>query len=189
MVTRKQFLRDAFKVFYGSVANAVDNVGPEEVELPDTQLRPPGAVKNFESVCTRCKDCIPVCPAKAIFVPKVEKGVKAYPEIDARNSACTMCEEMFCISVCEPGALKMPGKDEPFPIMGTAVIIEDSCLAFNDTLCRACVDVCPLQGTAIELKRERPVVHEEVCTGCGLCVQYCMAANEGAVFIRPVELA
>jgi len=83
--------------------------------------------------------------------------------------------------------------------MGVAVIDQESCLAFWGIQCDACYRACPLIGEAITLNFNRnertgkhaflePVVHKEVCTGCGLCEHACIT-EKPAIFVLPRELA
>ena len=119
---------------------------------------------------------------------------------------CYMCEDIPCVPVCPSGALDMPSllnEKEELDInksrMGLAVVHKESCIAFWGIQCDACYRACPLLDEAITLeyqKNERtgkhafllPIVHDDVCTGCGLCEKACVT-EEPAIFVLPVEQA
>jgi ferredoxin-type protein NapG len=117
---------------------------------------------------------------------------------------CYMCDDIPCVPVCPSGALDMPtllNKEEELDInkarMGLAVVHKESCIAFWGIQCDACYRACPLLDEAITLeyqKNERtgkhafllPIVHSDVCTGCGLCEKACVT-EKPAIFVLPIE--
>jgi ferredoxin-type protein NapG len=117
---------------------------------------------------------------------------------------CYMCDDIPCVPVCPSGALDMPSllnKEEELDInkarMGLAVVHKESCIAFWGIQCDACYRACPLLDEAITLeyhKNERtgkhafllPIVHSDVCTGCGLCEKACVT-EKPAIFVLPTE--
>ncbi len=146
--------------------------------------RPPGAVDEptFLRDCTRCGDCITACPPNAIVLAPAPYGPAAgTPMIDPMTSPCVMCDDPPCIKACEPGVLSSA---EPLK-MGTASIRVPNCLAHQGTTCTVCFERCPVPG-ALELDRGRPVIHDEACTGCGVCQHVCPAPYN-AVLILPRE--
>ncbi len=83
--------------------------------------------------------------------------------------------------------------------VGVAVIDDNSCIAFWGIQCDACYRACPLLGEAITVeytKNERtgkhaflkPVVHADICTGCGLCEKACVTSKP-AIFVLPRQVA
>ncbi len=83
--------------------------------------------------------------------------------------------------------------------MGYARIEEDVCIAYQGYRCEVCYRVCPLIDEAIKIDFQSlegdeihtkfiPTIDEDVCTGCGLCVERC-AVSEPYVPIRIVTLA
>ena len=71
-------------------------------------LRPPGAVEEelFLSRCTRCNECIRVCPHYAVrgIDSDVEYGIGT-PVIIPEITPCKLCPDLPCISVCKDRAL------------------------------------------------------------------------------------
>ncbi|MHC4106834.1 MAG: 4Fe-4S dicluster domain-containing protein [Planctomycetota bacterium] len=146
--------------------------------------RPPGAVEEeaFLAGCTRCGECIKACPVDAIVLAGPKYGRAAgTPIIEAMRSPCVMCQDTPCISACEPGVLR---RDVPLK-MGTASIRTPNCLAHQGTLCTVCSERCPVDG-ALESVDGKPLIHDEICTGCGVC-QYVCPAPYNAVLILPAE--
>lgn len=168
---------------YGCAATA-----EADVDVFDTGcIRPPGAGEpaDFDARCIRCGKCIQACPYESIHaVRNVFSLNSSTPYLDVRAKACRMCEDLPCIAVCPTEALHH--LDDRRDIrMGTAVIDEESCIAFDGMRCEVCYRACPLIDEAITIDfRERPhdaqhmvfapVIHEDACTGCGLCVERCV---------------
>ncbi len=117
---------------------------------------------------------------------------------------CYMCDDIPCVPVCPSGALdqaSVSNENGELDInkarMGLAVVHKESCIAFWGIQCDACYRACPLLDEAITLeyqKNERtgkhafllPVVHSDVCTGCGLCEKACVT-EKPAIFVLPIE--
>jgi len=119
---------------------------------------------------------------------------------------CFMCEDIPCVPVCPSGALDQASVsndkgelDINQSRMGLAVVHKESCIAYWGIQCDACYRACPLLGEAITIetqKNERtgkhafmlPIVHDNVCTGCGLCEQACVT-EKPAIFVLPLDIS
>jgi ferredoxin-type protein NapG len=122
---------------------------------------------------------------------------------------CYMCTDIPCVPVCPTGALdeasvssEVEGKqklDINKSVMGLAVVDEESCVAFWGIQCDACHRACPLLDEAITLEYRRnsrtgkhaymiPIVHSDVCTGCGLC-EYACITKKPAIYVLPNKVA
>lgn len=150
MISRRQFLRG-------------------DISGRKTFLRPPWALAEaaFLDACTRCGDCVPVCPEKIIVV---ERG---YPAVDFSRGKCTFCEA--CLKVCAAGALKKIEDEPPWKIRPQ---MAESCVANNNVVCRTCGDACLLAAIRFQPRlggAALPEVDGEICTGCGACVAPCPA--------------
>lgn len=179
----------AAAVAFQGVAYAVQ--GPAK-----SMLRPPGAQgeADFSARCIKCGKCMEACPYVALFPAPGNQGLAAgTPMVDARAQACRLCEDFPCVEACPTNALR--GIEERSDVrMGTAVIDEDLCIAFQGMRCEVCYRTCPLIDQAISIDyrlREgdaihsvfAPVIDEEQCVGCGLCVERCVV-DEPDVAIR-----
>ena len=146
---------------------------PASVPLLTTPIRPPGALpeQSFRETCTRCGECVRVCPVQCIKIdPAGVKGA-GVPYIDIDSAACVLCDGLLCMNKCPSGALV------PTPIgdidMGTAVWHEQTCLRTQADPCTICVDECPIGEMAIVLDAGKVKVIEAGCTGCGVCQNRC----------------
>ena len=163
-------------------------------------LKPPGAASDddFVARCISCGKCILACPYVAILTATVIHGRAAgTPYIDARRKACQLCEDFPCVAACPTGALRDINKRTDVN-MGTAVIDEELCVVYNNgNRCEVCYRVCPLIDEAITIEfRDRPgdnihmlfapIVNEDVCVGCGICVERCVISEPDiAIKIKP----
>lgn len=149
----------------------------EKRVAPKRWFRPPGAAPEvaFVAACTRCGDCIDVCPVHAILkVPANDGGLAAgTPYIDPATRACIVCHDMPCANACETGAL-VP---RPWPEihMGVLELDPQRCITFQGASCGVCARACPVGERALALDdRGRPVLKPEGCVGCGVCVTACV---------------
>lgn len=189
-ISRREFFKQGLEHALDSfreVANAA--WGPEQPEISKPGLiRPPGALPEAEFLekCTKCNECVKACPEESImkFVGE-DSPNHLTPMLNVRKSACVLCEDFPCINVCEPKALVELASPKDVK-MGTAVINEKLCHAFEGMDCDYCVKECPFPGEAIFLNDQRhPVVVDDVCTGCGLCEQIC-PSRQAAIVIKRV---
>jgi MauM/NapG family ferredoxin protein len=138
-----------------------------------TPIRPPGALpeQKFRETCSRCGECVRVCPVQAIKIdPSGVKGAGA-PFIDIDSAACVLCDGLLCMNKCPSGALVPTAIGEID--MGTAVWREQTCLRMAGEYCTICIDECPIGEMAIVLEAGRVKVIEDGCTGCGVCQNRC----------------
>lgn len=130
--------------------------------------RPPWALAEepFLGACSRCGECIPVCPTRIIVL------VRGYPEVDFKRGECTFCGA--CAAACKHGALQREGSETaPWTIKAR---IAGSCLAQRGVECRVCGDPCPVAAIRFSPRLGGPPVAEvdaALCTGCGACVAPC----------------
>ena len=133
--------------------------------------RPPGALieTEFLKYCTRCYQCIDVCPTDALHPAGIAGGIPNFgtPVMDWKK--CIFC--MACIRACPTGAIKRISRDDID--IGNAVISRDTCLTWTgQSKCDICYNAC--RYDAITLENEIfPVVLEDPCTGCGACERRC----------------
>ncbi len=121
----------------------------------------------LEELCTRCGDCIEVCP-EAIIKP----GAGGYPHVTFALSGCTFCGE--CARAC-PEDLFDLSLDPPWQL---SLHISDQCLTKMQVMCQSCRDAC--EASAILFRPEigrvaSPALDASLCTGCGACVSSCPA--------------
>lgn len=181
VISRKDFLRGASRFFRDEVSGEGGSAYPEV----GGYIYPPGidSEDNYLNRCEQSYNCISKCPHESLFVFRENENDKrfGYPVIDPRRSACNLCENFPCIAACESGALQTEFKNRK---LGLAIIDQKSCFAYNGTFCQACIFNCPLSGEAILADdQSRPVVNQELCTGCGICTQSC-PMEKAAIVIK-----
>lgn len=147
-------------------------------------LRPPGAREepaDFASACTRCGECVRVCPAQAIQIDPSGKLGGGLPFVDPDQSPCVVCDGLQCMTACPTGALLVTPLVQIH--MGTARWRPSTCLRHDGEDCTLCIEVCPLGSAAIELIDNQIVVKEEGCIGCGLCQNRCPTQPKSLVVV------
>lgn len=139
-------------------------------------LRPPGGQDEeaFIARCLKCDKCRSICPENCLTTCVLENGLVNYrtPRIDFRKGYCTFCNE--CIEVCPTNALVAfdPAKER----IGLAVVDTSECIAYQGAGCHACVDACEYDAITLN-ETEKPVVHADLCNGCGKCELECPSAT------------
>ena len=155
---------------------------------PTARLRPPGAGSeaDFLATCERKGDCVRACPAEALRV--VVGGPDAgTPMLEPAVAACLLCLDVMCSGACTTGALRPLGAPSEIAL-GTAVLDPAICTARRGLPCRACYEVCPVNGVLVLAPGKKvlePVPGTVACVGCGLCVRECRAY--GALHIEPAD--
>lgn len=139
-------------------------------------LRPPGSLgeAEFLASCIRCTRCADACEKRCILLLGPEAGRhQGTPYIMPVERACNLC--LACGKACPAGAI-LPLEEAGKAEMGLAVVDERLCVSHAGTgVCGACFTACPLRGKAItQGMRNAPEIHEDQCTGCGLCEEFCI---------------
>ena len=132
-------------------------------------MRPPWALRPdemFTNACTRCGDCVPVCPRQLL-----RAGDSGFPEISFSAAGCTLCG--LCRQACTTGAISSGELRAAFE---WRVAVDSHCLSQRGIECRVCGEVCeaqalhfvPARGGIAQLQ-----IDADACTGCGECVSRC----------------
>ena len=205
---RKFILNMARSAGIAALGGFVWSAYVDEVTASSLLLRPPGAIKeeDFLKTCIKCGLCVEACPYDTLLLAKPgDNKPLGTPYFTPRDIPCYMCPDIPCVPVCPTGALDESSVttngelDINVADMGLAVIDDESCIAFWGIQCDACYRACPLLDEAITIvyeKNERtgkhaflkPIVHADVCTGCGLCEKACVT-EKAAIFVLPREVA
>jgi len=172
---RRGFFRQAFdKLLREMTARAEARVAPRRY------FRPPGAATEiaFLASCTRCGDCIDVCPVHAIITAPPGAGLAAgTPIIDPGIQACVVCQDMPCAHACGTGALVPPPDGWGSVHLGTLELDPERCITFHGVPCGVCARACPVGERALALDGAgHPVLKPEGCVGCGVCVTACVTS-------------
>lgn len=173
-ITRRGFLA----VGVGSVALVgFGGFGAVSRQAEAAFVRPPGSRGDAELVasCNRCGKCFQACPYEIISGVPLAQSLVGYatPQLVFEHGACDFC--MKCVDACPAGALsrEVPAERD----CGVAVVVKDACVAWDWSGCTVCHDKCPVEGAITLDSQNRPIVHADVCDGCGLCENVCPSAS------------
>lgn len=189
MDRREFFTRSAGKAAQTLTKHAVKKAR----EKASHWIRPPFAIEEFDFLiaCNRCGDCIDACPQHIIFPLSSKLGASVFntPALNLINQACHLCEDWPCVNACEKSALVRPVPDEnstpkkSLPKLSIISINKEQCLPYSGPECGAC-NFCPVPGAMI-WDMEKPEINPELCTGCALCREYCIATPK-AITIQSI---
>ena len=173
-VSRRGFLAAGVGV---AALVGIGGVGAVSGSAEAAYVRPPGAASNAALVaaCNRCDRCVQACPYGIVAPVPLTAGFVPYgtPQLVFKNDYCDFC--MKCTNACPTGALSRGGERERD--CGVAVVVKDACVAWDWAGCTLCKDECPVEGAITLDNQQRPVVHADVCDGCGKCEQVCPSAS------------
>lgn len=154
-------------------------------------VRPPGAVNEniFAGLCTRCGNCINVCPESIIFPDFGASGISGFltPILKYDRRYCSeWCYK--CVDSCPTAAIRRISLEQKRLIaVGAARINKSRCLAWTARQdCIVCQEFCPYQAIAIVENGgvNCPEVMEALCRGCGACQSQCPAIPDKAIIVH-----
>ena len=160
-------------------------------------LRPPGALseQQFVARCVGCGTCLAICPTGGLLPLVSAQRLDAVftPRLVPRVGPC-LPDCIACGETCPTGAItRVSAKRKKTIQIGLAVIDRARCLPWaGDERCVICLDACPSDYGAIELRQMgpgefRPYVKEHLCTGCGICEYKCPVEGESAIRVVAVN--
>jgi polyferredoxin len=173
-------------------------------------LRPPGSREGNVDVvsltsCTRCGECVSVCPTGALQPSVLQAGLQGFgtPVLVPRLGYCDYdCN--VCGTICPTSAIPLLGlADKQRMVIGKAFIDQGRCLAWSDHVeCLVCQEMCPLPDKAIQLEPQEvwapgggkvtidmPHVVRDACIGCGLCEYRCPVGGDSAIRVYMPQIA
>jgi len=134
---------------------------------------------EFTEQCSRCHDCISICPQKILL-----KGDGGFPEVDFNRGECTFCSE--CVKSCSEYLFNSLD-NKPWALKAT---IGEQCLAVKKVVCVVCKEQCETEAisfTPIVGGIAQPLLAMELCTGCGACAKPCPTNAISFIYINEFE--
>ena len=168
-------------------------------------LRPPGVRETNADVvaftkCTRCNECVRVCPTGGLQPAVFDAGLEGLgspilvPRLGYCDYSCNACGQACPVQAIPPLALEQKRKQ----VIGLAYIDQNRCIPWSDHQpCLVCEEMCPLPTKAIQLEQAQvwgpdgtsvtiqlPHVLRDLCIGCGICEHKCPASGEAAIRVN-----
>jgi polyferredoxin len=195
--------REALLAIGATVASIalLNSSGPAKRQ-PPFLIRPPGVRETNPDVvdftkCTRCNECVRVCPTGGLQPAILEAGLAGLgapilvPRLGYCDYSCNACGQVCPVQAIPPLELDQ----KRMQIIGLAYINENRCIPWSDHQpCQVCEEMCPLPQKAIQLESAEvwgpdgqtvnmllPHVLRELCIGCGICEFKCPVSGEAAI--------
>jgi ferredoxin-type protein NapG len=173
-LTRRDFFTKGLTRALGAAADSLAaRVSPAGL------IRPPGSLPEpaFLAACTRCGDCVSVCPVGAISLFRDLPGFAAgTPVLHPALTACVMCVDIPCARACPTGALAVPETGWAGLRLASLDIDTERCITYRDVECSVCARVCPVGADALAIDSLGHPRLGSACTGCGVCVAACVTS-------------
>ncbi len=127
-----------------------------------------------------------VCPTNTLQPALGEGGIEAIgtpilvPRMGPCTQACTACG-----SACPVGAIEpFTAEEKSHLYLGTARVNRNECIAWSaGRTCLVCQEACSYHAIAAEQQGGVgcPVIHADICVGCGQCENVCPVEPRGAI--------
>ncbi|MGD0879333.1 MAG: 4Fe-4S dicluster domain-containing protein [Anaerolineales bacterium] len=174
-------------------------------------IRPPGVRETNSDLaaftkCTRCNECIRVCPTGGLQPSVFEAGLEGLgapilvPRLGYCDYSCNACGQACPVQAIPPLSLDQKRQQ----VIGLAYINQNRCIPWSDHQpCLVCQEMCPVPQKAIQLEQanvwgpdgtqvaiQLPHVLRDLCIGCGICEYKCPVSGEAAirVYMPKVEV-
>ena len=173
-------------------------------------IRPPGVRETDPDVvaftkCTRCNECIRVCPTGGLQPSVFDAGLEGLgapilmPRLGYCDYSCNLCGQVCPVQAIPPLTLEKKRQQ----VIGLAYIDQNRCIPWSDHKpCLVCEEMCPLPKKAIQLEKaavwgpdgtqvaiQLPHVLRDLCIGCGICEYKCPVSGQGAIRVTIPKVA
>jgi len=172
-------------------------------------IRPPGVRETNSDVvaftkCTRCNECVRVCPTGGLQPSVFEAGLEGLgapvlvPRLGYCDYSCNACGQACPVQAIPP----LPLDEKRKQVIGLAYINQNRCIPWSEhTPCLVCEEMCPVSKKAIQLETaalwgpdgaqltvQLPHVLRDLCIGCGICEAKCPVSGEAAIRVYMPKL-
>jgi 4Fe-4S ferredoxin, iron-sulfur-binding len=125
-------------------------------------ITPPYFSNEFD--CADCKaPCVNVCDEKLLSFENNQV------KFEFNGKGCNFCKK--CAIACESINKNVINLKFPATIGANVSIDVNNCLAWNDTICYNCQDICKF-GAIDFMGVFRPIINQK-CVGCAQCLEVC----------------
>ena len=146
---------------------------------------------RFAGVCTRCGNCLRVCPSGIIERDVGQNGLANLftPVLRFDNDYCRE-DCIRCTEVCPSGAIvRLSLKEKTDIQIGLPEVNMNICLLGEDRECSVCKRWCPYDAIRYVFSEAEytlvPQIDPQKCTGCGACEAACPTEPQKAIIVLP----
>ena len=164
---------------------------PVTAKRTSPPVRPPGAQEEsqFAGVCTRCGNCLRVCPSGIIERDIGQNGWSNLftPVLRFENDYCRE-DCIRCTQVCPSGAIERISLEQKASIrIGLVRVDMNLCLLGDDRECSICRRWCPYDAVHYVFSETEytliPQIDPKKCNGCGACEAACPTKPRKAIVV------
>jgi len=142
--------------------------GRENIERRQQPLGPaPPWHQSVIEACATCKqECAAACSQGIVRIHPDDHVHAGRPWLQFSTTGCTFCGD--CAEACP----SIDSYDRDMASIGDLQVNTASCLAWNSVFCMSCIGKCDVRALQMD-ERRRLVMEDNLCTGCGMCIQVC----------------
>ena len=134
-------------------------------------LGPPPPWHRGLALAEHCLDCphpcTDACEPGIIHLHPAGHEQAGLPYLNFSSGGCTFCRA--CVTACP---IDIEVAVDTRPVIGTAQLNRNTCIAWDDVICMACSGRCDYHAITTVHQRQAQV-DAEVCNGCGMCISAC----------------
>lgn len=131
--------------------------------------------------CHLCEDwpCVNACETQALTIPGQEQELEQDSVAVTESDAEITHADSHTTTIEESETDQLDEIEKQWPKIARVFINTKTCMPYNGPECGAC-RICPVLGAMI-WDRDKPIIDNEICTGCALCREACIVEPKAII--------